>query len=183
MNLWLMTSPEYHMKRLLVAGCGPVFQLCRSFRNEEMGRYHNPEFTMLEWYRPHYDMYRLMNEVDDLLQQVLDCPAAESLSYQQAFLRYLEIDPLSADKTQLREVAAKLDLSNVADTEEDRDTLLQLLFTFGVEPNIGKKNRPLCTTFQPARHHWRKSVPKIIGSLNALRFIIKVLSWRMVSMN
>ncbi len=66
MNLWLMTSPEYHMKRLLVAGCGPVFQLCRSFRNEEMGRYHNPEFTMLEWYRPHYDMYRLMNEVDDL---------------------------------------------------------------------------------------------------------------------
>ncbi|HAI2374018.1 TPA: elongation factor P--(R)-beta-lysine ligase [Escherichia coli] len=139
MNLWLMTSPEYHMKRLLVAGCGPVFQLCRSFRNEEMGRYHNPEFTMLEWYRPHYDMYRLMNEVDDLLQQVLDCPAAESLSYQQAFLRYLEIDPLSADKTQLREVAAKLDLSNVADTEEDRDTLLQLLFTFGVEPNIGKE--------------------------------------------
>ncbi|EIL75174.1 lysyl-tRNA synthetase [Escherichia coli CUMT8] len=93
----------------------------------------------MEWYRPHYDMYRLMNEVDDLLQQVLDCPAAESLSYQQAFLRYLEIDPLSADKTQLREVAAKLDLSNVADTEEDRDTLLQLLFTFGVEPNIGKE--------------------------------------------
>ena len=99
----------------------------------------SPEYPMLEWYRPHYDMYRLMNEVDDLLQQVLDCPAAESLSYQQAFLRYLEIDPLSADKTQLREVAAKLDLSNVADTEEDRDTLLQLLFTFGVEPNIGKE--------------------------------------------
>ncbi|ELJ5708098.1 elongation factor P--(R)-beta-lysine ligase, partial [Enterobacter hormaechei] len=120
MNLYLMTSPEYHMKRLLAAGCGPVYQLCRSFRNEEMGRHHNPEFTMLEWYRPHYDMYRLMNEVDDLLQQVLDCAEAETLSYQQAFQRHLEIDPLSADKTQLREVAAKLDLSNVADNEEDR---------------------------------------------------------------
>ncbi|WXS25562.1 elongation factor P--(R)-beta-lysine ligase [Salmonella enterica subsp. enterica serovar Infantis] len=116
-----------------------VFQLCRSFRNEEMGRHHNPEFTMLEWYRPHYDMYRLMNEVDDLLQQVLDCQPAESLSYQQAFQRHLEIDPLSADKTQLREAAAKLDLSNIADTEEDRDTLLQLLFTMGVEPHIGKE--------------------------------------------
>ncbi|RKQ40112.1 elongation factor P--(R)-beta-lysine ligase [Enterobacter sp. R1(2018)] len=137
-NLYLMTSPEYHMKRLLAAGVGPVFQLCRSFRNEEMGRHHNPEFTMLEWYRPHYDMYRLMNEVDDLLQQVLECEAAESLSYQQAFQRHLEIDPLSADKTQLREAAAKLDLSNIADEEEDRDTLLQLLFTMGVEPHIGK---------------------------------------------
>lgn len=138
MDLYLMTSPEYHMKRLLAAGSGPIYQMGRSFRNEEAGRHHNPEFTMLEWYRPHYDMYRLMNEVDDLLQQVLDCESAETLSYQQAFLRHLDIDPLSAEKVQLREAAAKLDLSNIADTEEDRDTLLQLLFTVGVEPYIGR---------------------------------------------
>ena len=98
LNLYLMTSPEYHMKRLLAAGCGPVFQLCRSFRNEEMGRHHNPEFTMLEWYRPCYDMYRLINEVDDLLQQVLECQPAESLSYQQAFQRSLEIDHRVAER-------------------------------------------------------------------------------------
>lgn len=149
MTLYLMTSPEYHMKRLLAAGSGPIYQLCRSFRNEESGRYHNPEFTMLEWYRPHYDMYRLMNEVDDLLQQVLECESAETLSYQQAFIRHLDIDPLSADKTQLREAAAKLDLSNVADKEEDRDTLLQLLFAFGVEPHIGKE-RPAFVYHFPA---------------------------------
>ncbi|PKB89602.1 elongation factor P lysine(34) lysyltransferase [Ewingella americana] len=138
MTLYLMTSPEYHMKRLLAAGSGPIYQMGRSFRNEEAGRHHNPEFTMLEWYRPRYDMYRLMNEVDDLLQQVLDCDTAETLSYQQAFTRHLGVDPLSADKTELREAAAKLDLSNIADTEEDRDTLLQLLFTMGVEPHIGR---------------------------------------------
>ncbi|ATM88410.1 elongation factor P--(R)-beta-lysine ligase [Yersinia massiliensis] len=138
LTLYMMTSPEYHMKRLLAAGSGSIYQLGRSFRNEEAGRHHNPEFTMLEWYRPHYDMYRLMNEVDDLLQQILDCNSAETLSYQQAFQRHLGIDPLSADKAQLREAAAKLDLSNIADTEEDRDTLLQLLFTVGVEPHIGR---------------------------------------------
>ncbi|WP_261642383.1 elongation factor P--(R)-beta-lysine ligase [Erwinia mallotivora] len=139
LDLYLMTSPEYHMKRLLAAGSGPIFQLCRSFRNEEAGRHHNPEFTMLEWYRPHYDMYRLMNEVDDLLQQVLECPPAETLSYQQAFIRHLEIDPLSADKAQLREVADKLGVGDLANREEDRDTLLQLLFVIGVEPQIGKE--------------------------------------------
>ena len=104
---------------------------------------------MLEWYRPHFDMYRLINEVDDLLQQVLETQPAESLSYQQAFQRHLEIDPLSADKTLLREVAAKLDLSNIADTEEDRDTLLQMLFAFGVEPHIGK-DRPTFVYHFPA---------------------------------
>ncbi|HDL7835625.1 TPA: elongation factor P--(R)-beta-lysine ligase [Yersinia enterocolitica] len=138
LTLYMMTSPEYHMKRLLAAGSGSIYQLGRSFRNEEAGRHHNPEFTMLEWYRPHYDMYRLMDEVEDLLQQILDCDSSERLSYQQAFLRHLDIDPLSADKAQLREAAAKLDLSNIADTEEDRDTLLQLLFTVGVEPHIGR---------------------------------------------
>lgn len=106
---------------------------------------------MLEWYRPHYDMYRLMNEVDDLLQQVLECDSAETLSYQQAFIRHLDVDPLSADKIQLREVAAKLDLSNVADQEEDRDTLLQLLFTFGVEPNIGRDKPTFVYHFQRLR--------------------------------
>ncbi|WP_437611881.1 elongation factor P--(R)-beta-lysine ligase [Erwinia sp. V71] len=137
-DLWFMTSPEYHMKRLLAAGSGPIYQLGRSFRNEEAGRHHNPEFTMLEWYRPHYDMYRLMNEVDDLIQQILECDSAETLSYQQAFIRHLDVDPLSADKAQLCEVLEKLGEGHLASEEEDRDTLLQLLFMLGVEPKIGQ---------------------------------------------
>lgn len=139
LTLYLMTSPEFHMKRLLAAGSGPIYQMGKSFRNEEAGRYHNPEFTMLEWYRPHFDMYRLMNEVDDLLQQIFDCEASEVVSYQQIFIRHLDIDPLSADKAQLRAAAVKLNMDELVNREEDRDTLLQMLFVFGVEPHIGQE--------------------------------------------
>ena len=137
------------MKRLLAAGSGPIYQMNRSFRNEEAGRHHNPEFTMLEWYRPHYDMYRLINEVDDLLQQILECGEAESLSYQQAFLRCLNIDPLTAEKEALVAVAATLGVGDLAAAEDDRDTLLQLLFMLGVEPKIGQE-RPAFVYHFPA---------------------------------
>ena len=136
-TLWLSTSPEYHMKRLLAAGSGPIFQIGKVFRNEEAGNRHNPEFTMLEWYRPHFDMYRLINEVDDLLQQILECPPAESMSYQFAFQQYVGLDPLSADLTELVEKAKKHQLMGAEN--ESRDTLLQFLFSAVVEPQIGQE--------------------------------------------
>ncbi|HHE3463375.1 elongation factor P--(R)-beta-lysine ligase [Pasteurella multocida] len=145
--LWLSTSPEYHMKRLLAAGSGPIFQLCHVFRNEEAGQRHNPEFTMLEWYRPHFDMYRLINEVDDLLQQILDCKPTESLSYQFVFQEYVGLDPLSAEKAELVAKAKQYHLQQAE--QEDRDTLLQFLFSTVVEPNIGKEN-PIAVYHFPA---------------------------------
>lgn len=146
-RLHLMTSPEYHMKRLLAAGSGAIFQLCKVFRNEEAGSRHNPEFTMLEWYRPHFDMYRLINEVDDLLQQILECEPAESFSYQYVFQTYVGLDPLSASKAQLVEKARKHGLQ--CDDEENRDTLLQFLFSEVVEREIGKE-RPTAVYHFPA---------------------------------
>ena len=148
-DLYLITSPEFHMKRLLAAGSGPIFQLCRCFRNEEMGRHHNPEFTMLEWYRPGFDMYPLMNEVDDLLQQILESEPADLVSYQQVFQRHLDIDPLTIEKEELKALAAKLNLSDELAQEEDRDTLLQLLFTHSIEPNIGQE-KPVFVYHFPA---------------------------------
>ncbi|AEW44263.1 lysyl-tRNA synthetase, class II [Serratia symbiotica str. 'Cinara cedri'] len=149
LTLYMITSPEYHMKRLLAAGSGSIYQIGRSFRNEEVGRYHNPEFTMLEWYRINYDMYQIMNEVDALLQQVLGCTTADTMSYQQAFIVHLNIDPLSADISQLRKVAYDLGLSNISKSEEDRDILLQLLLSVGVEPCIGHE-RPMFLYHFPA---------------------------------
>ncbi|MDU8924131.1 elongation factor P--(R)-beta-lysine ligase [Pasteurellaceae bacterium LIM206] len=146
-TLWLGTSPEYHMKRLLAAGSGAIFQLCHVFRNEEAGSRHNPEFTMLEWYRPHFDMYRLINEVDDLLQQILDCEPAESLSYQFAFQQYVGLDPLSAPRAEL--IAKAREYQFMCDEDEDRDTLLQFLFSTVVEPNIGQE-RPIAIYHFPA---------------------------------
>lgn len=138
-QLFLMTSPEFHMKRLLVAGSGCIYQLGKAFRNEENGRYHNPEFTMLEWYRVGFDHHQLMDEMDDLLQLVLQCGAAERMTYQQAFLTVLGVCPLEGTMAELKSVAARLGLSDIAEAEEDRDTLLQLLFSIGVEAKIGQQ--------------------------------------------
>ncbi|MCR9582045.1 elongation factor P--(R)-beta-lysine ligase [Vibrio antiquarius] len=137
-KLFFMTSPEFHMKRLLAAGSGCIYQINKAFRNEENGRYHNPEFTMLEWYRVGFDHHKLMDEMDDLLQLVLKCGAAQRMTYQQAFIDELGVCPLEGSMAELKTAADKLGLSDIAEPEEDRDTLLQLLFSVGVEHKIGQ---------------------------------------------
>ncbi|OOF18167.1 elongation factor P lysine(34) lysyltransferase [Salinivibrio sp. IB574] len=137
--LYLMTSPEFHMKRLLAAGSGAIYQISKAFRNEEAGRYHNPEFTMLEWYRPDFDHHQLMDEMDALLQAVLRCQGATRMSYQAAFQSCTGLCPLRADIDQLRALAATQGLADITQAETDKDTLLQLLFTVMVEPNIGQQ--------------------------------------------
>ncbi len=138
-KLFLMTSPEFHMKRLLAAGSGCIYQINKAFRNEENGRFHNPEFTMLEWYRVGFDHHKLMDEMDDLLQLVLKVGQAERMTYQQAFMRVLGVCPLEGSMQELKLTAAKLGLSDIAEPEQDRDTLLQLLFSVGVEAKIGQQ--------------------------------------------
>lgn len=92
-QLVLQTSPEFFMKRLLCAGSGPIYQMGKAFRNEEHGAKHNPEFTMLEWYRPGWDHMQLIEEVEALLIMVLDCPKATVITYQALFEETLGFNP------------------------------------------------------------------------------------------
>lgn len=135
-DVYLQTSPEFFMKRMLCAGSGPIFSLGKAFRNGEVGRKHNPEFTMLEWYRPGLDDQQLMDEVQALVSSVLELNTIERLSYQQVFEKHLHIDPHSASLEQLRQLAKQH-----ADIEWDdncRDTWLDILMTHVIEPKLGE---------------------------------------------
>ncbi|TLY99799.1 MAG: hypothetical protein E6K33_10480, partial [Gammaproteobacteria bacterium] len=97
---YLHTSPEYAMKRLLAAGSGDIYQVCHVVRGAESGRLHNPEFTLIEWYRVGFPLAALMDEVEALVRLLLGPAAAqrasERISYRDAFLRELGLDPLTA---------------------------------------------------------------------------------------
>lgn len=136
--LYLQASPELAMKRLLAAGSGPIFQLCKAFRDGESGRLHNPEFSLLEWYRPDFDHHRLMDEVDDLLEHLLGSLRAERLSYVEVFLAETGLHPLTVELGALREYAARWGAA-----EWDRDTCLQLILSHEIEPRLGRG----CPTF------------------------------------
>jgi len=138
-TVYLMTSPEFHMKRLLSAGSGSIYQICKSYRNEESGRYHNPEFSMLEWYRVGFDHHMLMAEVDEFLQTTLGITRTEKMTYQNAFKQYLGVCPLEATLDELRNVAYRLGFDEIVKHERNRDTLLQLLFSMEIEKNIGQE--------------------------------------------
>ncbi len=140
----LQTSPEYHMKRLLAAGSGAIFQLARVFRDDELGRWHNPEFTLLEWYQLDIDHHALMTEVNDLLRLVLGCAPMIKKTYQQAFLEACDIDPMQANIGALKLVLKQFDLDNVLpESEQDRDQYLFLLMSHVVEPFLSKEPVPV----------------------------------------
>jgi elongation factor P--(R)-beta-lysine ligase len=140
---YLQTSPEFAMKRLLAAGSGPIYQICKAFRNGESGRYHNPEFTMLEWYRPGFNYRALMAEVDDLVRLVLNTPAAARLSYAAVFEQHLQLDPHSASAARLRACGAGHGLVVSETVGDDRDAWLTLLWTHLIEPYLGDGGHPL----------------------------------------
>lgn len=137
-SLYLHTSPEYAMKRLLAAGSGDIYQICHVVRGNERGRLHNPEFTLIEWYRLGFSLGALMDEVQELVRLLLASAGAarrsERLSYREAFGRELALDPFSAPDAALLTAARRLGLESAA---TNRDELLEFLMGVGVGPRLG----------------------------------------------
>ncbi|MRX28527.1 EF-P lysine aminoacylase EpmA [Kangiella sp. HZ709] len=135
---FLQTSPEYAMKRLLAAGSGSIYQIGKAFRLEESGARHNPEFTMLEWYRVDFDHWALMDETFELLVKVLGQRQRVNYSYQEAFKVFLNINPFTISLEQLKILSEKT-LGELPDNLEP-DDYLSLLFEDQIEPKLGTEN-------------------------------------------
>ncbi len=133
-TLYLQTSPEFAMKRLLAAYGVAVYQVSKAFRDAERGRLHNPEFSLLEWYRPGWDHHALMDEVQALFERVLNISGGPRLTYREAFGRAVDVDPFEAPVERLARRAEEHGL--VVDANPDRDDCLDFLFATVVQPSL-----------------------------------------------
>lgn len=138
--LYLHTSPEFFMKRLLAAGSGSIYQIAKVFRRGEYGRRHAREFSMLEWYRVDMGYRELMHDVAQAIACALgslrSLATPEYLSYGEAFQRHCGVDGLRDDVPALRAAAARLGIA-FDPTEADVDVWRNLLLTHAIEPHLG----------------------------------------------
>jgi len=140
-RMFLQTSPEFAMKRLLASGVGSIYQVCKAFRNEEQGRRHNPEFTLLEWYRVGFGLEDLIGEVELLLRALLaqSRPALRSarIDYRTVFGRHVGADPITADIASLDECARRSGYPEAGGMcGQDRALWLDFLFSQRVQPRL-----------------------------------------------
>ena len=143
---YLHTSPEFFMKRLLASASGDIYQICKVFRDDEQGRQHNPEFSMLEWYRLGFDHHRLMDELEQFIHHLntelndpLSSISFNRISYQQAFIDVLGVDPLIASAAELKLVTEKNRIGiPLGMNEDDKDMWLDWLITQAVAPTFSR---------------------------------------------
>jgi lysyl-tRNA synthetase class 2 len=138
---YLHTSPEYPMKRLLAAGCGDIWQICRVYRDGESGRFHNPEFTLIEWYRLGIDHHALMSDVERLIGAMLPSPhhldRSERLTYREAVQLHAGVDAFEDSEPVL---VARLESAGIevpASVRHERDACLDLIMSTLVGPQLG----------------------------------------------
>jgi lysyl-tRNA synthetase class 2 len=149
--LFLQTSPEFAMKRLLAAGCGSIYQICKAFRNGESGRFHNPEFTLLEWYRVGFTLPQLMDEIAELIRWLFETEqvtlaGVQRTSYQAIFQHYTGLDALVFCYSDYCAYALAHGLPEAVTLCEYNHALwLDFLFSHQVQPCLG--NNALCLVY------------------------------------
>ena len=170
---YLQSSPELHMKRLVAAKMQAVFQITRSFRSDEYGPLHNPEFTIVEWYRTGDDLQAGMQLLDELCQATLATPAAKRTSYAAAFEEYVGICPHAATAARLADRARELKLP-VPDTmqRDDCDEWLNLMLALQVEPHLGRDMPEILYDYPASQAALAKIATREDGKRVAERFEI-----------
>ncbi len=148
--LWyLQTSPEQNMKRLLASGMTAIYQIGPVFRSGERGRLHNPEFTMVEWYRVGDDYQRGIELLCQLMAAVIPLPAVKQKSYSQVFLESTGLDPILCSLAELAEFAIESKLVDRHDWSDDRDDWCDLIFSMVIQSQLGQDG-PVVLTHFPA---------------------------------
>lgn len=149
LKMWLITSPEYHMKRLLSLSIGSIYQICHAFRNEKIGDFHNPEFTILEWYQPFYNMFDIMEFIEYFFKKISFSNFCDKISYKDIFIKKFLIDPFNTNIKQLNLILKKLNHKHLINFKNTIFDLLNLIFLIGIEPTLGKK-QPIFIYHYPA---------------------------------
>ena len=166
---YLHTSPEFAMKRLLAAWQVPMYQICPVFRDNEIGRRHNVEFTMLEWYRPGFSLDELARELNDLVSVVMGYTVIfDHYRYVDAFLDFVKIHPFTASCDTLQAIAR--DNGIFVDMGDDHQGWLDVLFSQLVEPHLGKDLPTLLYDYPVATASLAKTTTDKDGNLVARRF-------------
>ncbi len=147
--LYLQTSPEFSMKRMLAANMPSIYSIGPVFRAGERGTNHNPEFTMVEWYCVGDGLDAGLRFLSDLVQAAIACKPAAVVTYQQAFQQYANCDPLSASMAELFHLATSAQLGVDEGWSDDRDAWLDLIFSLLVQPRLGR-NGPTIVSHFPA---------------------------------
>ncbi len=193
-RLWLQTSPEFAMKRMLAAGAGRIYQVARVFRQDEIGPLHNPEFTLVEWYQPGEGLDEGMQLTADLCEALLSIPhtpcaeigtrrvpatlAAERISYGEAFERYVGIDPHRADGAALLAAAKKLGVEAPRVCRWKTATAGSICFwSSGFNLAWALGGRRSCTIIRPARRRWPASDRAIRRSPSGSSYTCPALNW------
>lgn len=166
---YLHTSPEYAMKRLLASGLGDIYFLGHVFRKSDIGRFHNPEFTMVEWYRLGISFAALIQETCELLSLFLENLPTRTLSYGQAFQQYTHLHPKLSSVAELQLASSQLGAHNP--NAWDRSTCIDFLLSHGIEPHLGINELTILTDYPPEEAALAQVVEKN-GDLVAERFEI-----------